>query len=112
MFDKQNLYQTMTGKDFVEIEPAIFEQIKNLISIINCFVKVMMTMLNKFKTILNKDTNIIKVENRILSKFKTGHNYLELLRTETMKVLRSTEKKLTKDKNGENVTHLEINEIV
>ena len=31
---------------------------------------------------------------------------------ETMKRLRSTENKITKDKNGENVPHLEITEVV
>ena len=29
-----------------------------------------------------------------------------------MKLLRSTENKITKDKNGENVPHLEISEVV
>ena len=31
---------------------------------------------------------------------------------ETMKLLRSTKSKMTKDKNGENVSHLEITEVV
>ena len=38
--------------------------------------------------------------------------YLELLTTETMKLLRSTESKITKDKNGENLPHLEITDVV
>ena len=42
---------------------------------------------------------------------KTGY-YLELLTPETVKLLRSTENKTTKDKNGENVSHLEIIEVV
>ena len=29
-----------------------------------------------------------------------------------MKLLRSTENKITKDKNGENITHLEMTEVV
>ena len=33
---------------------------------------------------------------------------LELLTPETMKLLESTENRITKDKNGENVPHLEI----
>ena len=37
---------------------------------------------------------------------------LELLTPETMKLLGSTENKITKDKNGENVSHLEITEVV
>ena len=44
-------------------------------------------------------------------KIKTAH-YLELLTPETMKLLGSTENKITKDKNGENVPHLEITEVV
>ena len=52
-----------------------------------------------------------KIENRIAFKIKTGY-YLELLTPETMKLLGSTENKITKDKNGENVPHLEITEVV
>ena len=44
-------------------------------------------------------------------KIKNGY-YLELLTAETMKLLGSTESKITKDKNGENVPHLEIVELV
>ena len=51
------------------------------------------------------------IENRITLKFKNGY-YLELLTPETMKLLGSTESKITKDKNGENVPHLEIVELV
>ena len=39
-----------------------------------------------------------KTENRIMSKLKTGY-YLELLITETMKLLESTKNKVTKDEN-------------
>ena len=52
-----------------------------------------------------------KIENRITFKIKTRY-YLELLTPETMKLLGSTENKITKDKNGENVPHLEITEVV
>ena len=52
-----------------------------------------------------------KVENRITFKIKNWYS-LELLTPETMKLLRSTENKTTKDKNGENVPHLEIVEVV
>ena len=52
-----------------------------------------------------------KIENRVTFKIKNGYS-LELLTPETMKLLGSTEKKITKDKNGENVPHLEITEVV
>ena len=54
---------------------------------------------------------INKIENRITIKIKTG-DYLELLTPGTMKLLGSTENEITKDKNGENVQHLEITEVV
>ena len=52
-----------------------------------------------------------KIENRITFKIKTGY-YLELLTVETIKLLGSTGNKITKDKNGQNVPHLEITEVV
>ena len=52
-----------------------------------------------------------KAEKRITFKIKTGYN-LELSRPETMKVLGSTKNKIGKDKNGENVPHFEIAEVV
>ena len=48
-----------------------------------------------------------KIENRITFKIKSGY-YFELLTPETMKLLGGTESKITKDKNGENVPHLEV----
>ena len=54
---------------------------------------------------------INRIENRIKFKIKNGY-YLELLTPETMKLLGSTESKIIKDKNGENVSHLEIVELV
>ena len=54
---------------------------------------------------------INRIENRIIFKIKNGY-YLELLTPETMKLIGSTESKITKDKNGENVQHLEIAELV
>ena len=51
------------------------------------------------------------MENRITFKFQTGH-HLEFLTPDTMKLLGNTENKITKDKNGENVLHLEITEVV
>ena len=44
-------------------------------------------------------------------KIKTGY-YFELLTYETMKLLKSTKRKITKDKHGENFPHIEITEVV
>ena len=52
-----------------------------------------------------------KIENRVTFKIKNGYS-LELLTPETMKLLGSTKNKITKDKNSENVPHLEITEVV
>ena len=54
---------------------------------------------------------INRIENRITFEIKNGC-YLELLTPETMKLLGSTESKINKDKNSENVPHLEIVELV
>ena len=48
-----------------------------------------------------------KIENRVTFKIKDGYS-LELLTSETMKLLGSTKNKITKDKNGQNVPHVEI----
>ena len=52
-----------------------------------------------------------KIENRITFKIKNRYS-LELLTPQTMKLLGSTENKITNDKNGENVPKLEIEEVV
>ena len=52
-----------------------------------------------------------KIETRVTFKVKNGYS-LELLTSETMKLLGSTENKISKDKNGENVPHLETAEVV
>ena len=54
---------------------------------------------------------VLILQNRITFKIKTGY-YLELLTTETMKLLGSTKNKITKDEIVENVPHLEITELV
>ena len=54
---------------------------------------------------------INKIENTITFRTKTGY-YLELLTSETMKLLGSTKSKITKNENGENVSYLEITEEV
>ena len=51
-----------------------------------------------------------KIENRIIFRIKIGY-YLELLMFEMMKLSGSTKSKITKDKNGENVSQLEITEV-
>ena len=52
-----------------------------------------------------------KIKNRIVFKIKTGYK-LELLTSETMKLLGSTKKDVDQDKNGENVPKLESAEVV
>ena len=77
-----------------------------------------------FKIILNtfkktrRNTNkpsvqiyVNKIEKRITFKIKKVYS-LELLTPETMKLLGSTKKKITEDKNGENIPHLEITKVV
>ena len=51
------------------------------------------------------------IENKVMFTINTGY-YLELLTSEIMKLLWSTENKITKDKNGENVPSLETTEVV
>ena len=74
-----------------------------------------------FKYILKKhgrNTNkpsvqiyVNKIENKLTFKIKDGYT-LELLKPETMKLLGSTKSKISEDKNGENVTRLEITKVV
>ena len=52
-----------------------------------------------------------KIEYRITFKIKTRY-YLEHLTPEMIKLLGSTKNKITKDRNGENLPHLEITEVV
>ena len=71
-------------------------------------------ILKKHETVTDRPSiriciNII--ENRIAFKIKT-RCYLKLLMLETMKLLGSTKRKITKDKNGQNVPCLEITEVV
>ena len=47
----------------------------------------------------SKMIELKSIENRITFKTKTGH-YLELVMTETIKLLGSTKSKITKDKNS------------
>ena len=52
-----------------------------------------------------------QIENKITLEIKKRYS-LELLKPETTKLLGTTENKITKDKNGENASHLEITEVV
>ena len=52
-----------------------------------------------------------KIKNRIVFKIKTGYK-LELLSSETMKLLGSTKKDVDQDKDGEDVPKLESVEVV
>ena len=59
------------------------------------------------KNRVNTDNPLIRIyvnqiKNRITFKIKNGYN-VELLTTETMKLLGSTKNKIDKDKNGENI---------
>lgn len=54
---------------------------------------------------------VSKIQNRITLKIKTGY-YLELSAPETMKVLGSIEREIADDKNGENVSQLELPEMI
>ena len=55
-------------------------------------------------------TYIYKIEIRIRFKIKAG-SYLELLTSETMKLLGSIKSKITKNGNNENRSNLEITEL-
>ena len=52
-----------------------------------------------------------KIENRIIYEIKIRY-YLQILTPQTMKLLGSTKSKITKDKDVENMPHLEITEVV
>ena len=54
-------------------------------------------------------TYVNKIESRVTFKIKDGYN-LELLTPEIMNLLGSSKIRITKDKDGENVPHLEIKE--
>ena len=76
--------------------------------------KITLNILKKHGKKLDKSSVKIyvnKIENRTTFKIKNEYS-LELLIHETMKLLGSTENKITEDKNGENVPYLEITEVV
>ena len=55
--------------------------------------------------------DVNEIKNRVTFRIKTGY-YLELLMSETMKLLGSNQSKIRKDENKENVCHLEIAEVI
>ena len=71
-------------------------------------------IIKKHETVTDNPSIMIyvnKIENRITFKIKSGY-YLEILTSETMKSRGSTKSKINKDKNGENVSYLEITKVV
>ena len=73
---------------------------------------------NTFKKKHGENTNkpsvqiyVNQIENRITFKIKSGYS-LELSTPEAMKLLGSSKNKITKNKNGENVPHLQITEVI
>ena len=68
-----------------------------LYQIFNIILKMYLKSMRKRKSI-NKNRYKKKIENRVTFKIETGY-YLELLTPETMKLLRSTKSKITKEKN-------------
>ena len=77
--------------------------------------KIILSILKKKRNenIDNPSTRIYvnKIHNRIIFEIKTGY-YFELGTPEKMKLFGSTENKINKDKNCENVPHFEIKEVV
>ena len=75
--------------------------------------KIILSIFFKNKGVDNPSIQIYvnKIENRVTFKIKNGY-YLELSTPETVKLLRSTGSKITKDKYGENVPHLEVVQLV
>ena len=78
------------------------------------FKTIFSVLLKKHESIANNPPLQIctnKIKNRIVFKINTGYK-LELLSSETMKSLGSTEKDVNQDKDGENVPKLESAEVV
>ena len=76
--------------------------------------KIILSILTKHGEDIDKATvqiSVNKIENKVTFKIKNGYSF-ELLTQETMKLPWSSENKITKHKNGENVPHLEITEVV
>ena len=88
--------------------------------LIDCILyQIFKIILNIFKKKHGEKTNnpsirkcINKLENKITFKVKTENTILENLIPKTMKLPGRTKTKITKNKNGQNVPHLEISEVV
>ena len=88
-----------------------FELPDGLYSVSEDYFKYILTKRGENTKKLSVQIYVNKIKNRITFEIKNGYT-LELLTPETMKLLGSIENKITKDKNGENVPHLEITEVV
>ena len=91
------------------------KKLNNLIDhILYQLFKIILSISSKNKRVTDNLPIIIyvnKIKNRKTFRIKTGY-YLKLLTNEKIKLLRSTDSKITKDKNGEMGPHLVINEII
>ena len=73
-----------------------------------------MYLKKKHETVTDNPSIIIyvnKTESRITFNIKTEY-YLELLMPKTIKLLGSTKSKINENKNGQNMSHLEITEVI
>ena len=68
-------------------------------------------MSDNYKNVLSNKNICESNRKRITFRIKTGY-YLELLTPEKMNLLGSPKSKITKNEYGENVSNLEINEVV
>ena len=71
-------------------------------------------ILKKYRENINNPSVRIyvnKIDNRVTFKIKTRYS-LEILTPKTMELLGSNENKISKYKNGENASHLEITEVL
>ena len=95
-----------TWKDTFELPDGSYS-VSDIQDYFGCILK------NHWENIGNPSVKIYvnKIENKITFRIKNRFS-LECLTPETMKLLGSTKNKITKDKNGKNVPHLEITEVV
>ena len=113
---RKNIKRSYKSKKFKISAPAWNEEFElpdgsYLVSDIQDYFKY---FLKKHETVTYNPSILIygdKIENRITFKIKTGY-YLQLLMNETMKLLGSTKTKINKNKDGENVPHLEMTEVL
>ena len=93
----------------INIKYQIQHEMKNLSYLYQIF-KIILNISSK--TLGEKTVNhsiriyVNTLENRIMFKIKTG--YLKLLTPETIKWLGSIKSKVTKNKNGKDIPHLEV----